>query len=220
MCKVQVVPVTQRRSSSSSSCYQIVVRETENRQLLDFLFHTAESAPAGIAVLVPARQGRNGTESGRKVKSQGVSVENATSGENNGDRSVWLRTGRVSAKSPTSRKEREKWHPAEGSETELISPSDGVTPQSMETHTSPMPTSGPRRLTSGLPIIRAIAEYLSEFGIPTTSPWDGFVFPTRERTSRTIRAEQRNAHHLTRAIFDRGGALISVEVRLSEARGH
>ncbi len=80
--------------------------------------------------------------------------------------------------------------------------------------------SGPPGSTSGLPIIRAIAEYLLESDIPTTSPWDGFVFPARERTSRTIRAEQRNAHHLARAIFDRGRALISVEVRLSEARGH
>ena len=86
--------------------------------------------------------------------------------------------------------------------------------------TSPKPTSGPPGSTSGLPIIRAIAEYLPESDIPTTSPWDGFVSPARERTSRTIRAEQRNAHHLARAIFDRGRALISVEVRLSEARGH
>src|ERR1017187_5250188 len=81
-------------------------------------------------------------------------------------------------------------------------------------------TSGPPGSTSGLPIIRAIAEYLPESDIPTTSPWDGFVLPARERTSRTIRTEQRNAHHLARAIFDRGRALVSVEVRLSEARGH
>ena|ERR1035438_86163 len=87
-------------------------------------------------------------------------------------------------------------------------------------HTSPKPTSGPLGSTSGLPIIRAIAEYLPESDIPTTSPWDGFVLPARERTSRTIRTEQRNAHHLARAIFDRGRALVSVEVRLSEARGH
>jgi len=72
----------------------------------------------------------------------------------------------------------------------------------------------------GIANIRAIAEYLPESDIPTTSPWDGFVFPARERTSSTIRAQQRNAHHLARAIFDRGRALISVEVRLSEARGH
>src|ERR1035437_9044890 len=82
-------------------------------------------------------------------------------------------------------------------------------------YTSPKPTSGPLGSTSGLPIIRAIAEYLPESDIPTTSPWDGFVLPARERTSRTIRTEQRNAHHLARAIFDRGRALVSVEVRLS-----
>src|SRR5439155_1592351 len=40
-------------SRSSSFCYQIVVRETENRQLLHFFISTAESALAGIAVLVP-----------------------------------------------------------------------------------------------------------------------------------------------------------------------
>jgi hypothetical protein len=68
--------------------------------------------------------------------------------------------------------------------------------------------------------IRAIAEYVPGSDIPTTSPWNGFVFPARERTSRTIRAEQRNAHDLARAIFDRGRALISVEIRLSEPRGH
>ncbi len=60
----------------------------------------------------------------------------------------------------------------------------------------------------------------SDSDLPTASPWDGFVFPARERTGRTIRAEQRNPHNLARAIFDRGRALISVEVRLREARGH
>src|SRR5580704_12503842 len=40
-------------SRSSSFCYQIVVRETENRQLLHFFILTAESALAGIAGLVP-----------------------------------------------------------------------------------------------------------------------------------------------------------------------
>src|ERR1700693_4347545 len=34
----------------------------------------------------------------------------------------------------------------------------------------------------GIANIRAIAEYLPESDIPTTSPWDGFVFPARERT--------------------------------------
>src|SRR6266446_1573391 len=33
--------------------HQIVVRETENRQLLYFFISTGESAPAGIAALVP-----------------------------------------------------------------------------------------------------------------------------------------------------------------------
>src|SRR5664279_2623235 len=40
-------------SSSSSFCYQIVVGETENRQLLYFFISTGESAPAGTAALLP-----------------------------------------------------------------------------------------------------------------------------------------------------------------------
>ncbi len=53
----------------------------------------------------------------------------------------------------------------------------------------------------------------------TTSPRDCFVFPTRERICRVVRAEQRNAHHLAGAILDRLRARVSIQVCLGEGWG-
>ena len=49
------------------------------------------------------------------------------------------------------------------------------------------------------------------------SPRDRYVFPARKCTCWAIRAKKCNAHDLARAILDRLGARISVEVRLGES---
>src|SRR5471032_1921858 len=50
------------------------------------------------------------------------------------------------------------------------------------------------------------------------SPWDRFPFPARERPSRAVRTQQRNAHCLASAFLDGLGARISVEVSLGITR--
>ncbi len=49
------------------------------------------------------------------------------------------------------------------------------------------------------------------------SPRNCCILPARERTCRAARAEQRNTHHLARALLERLRPLIAVEVCLGEA---
>src|SRR5262249_4666070 len=84
-------------------------------------------------------------------------------------------------------------------------------------HDAHPPFAEPALDEEGIVELRAGGSF--DHALETTSPREGAVL-VRERACRPVLVEEREAHGLTRSLFDRARALEVVEVRCGEARAH